>query len=100
MKDILEHNSTVQDLAFSLCSALRVCVCQVSLVQNLSRICSNGLFFRTALSQHFHGLHVGFRTLHRVQDPFRKLLRRWLFYMIHGMLYLHARHSTMSAGIK
>ena len=48
---------------------------QVSIAQNLSRICSNGLFFRKFLSQHFRGLSFGFRALHSAQKHFRKLSR-------------------------
>ena len=36
----------------------------VSIAQNLSRICSNGLFFRKFLLRHFRGLRLGFRALH------------------------------------
>ena len=45
------------------------------IAQNLSRICSNGLFFRKFLSQHVRGLHFGFRPLHSAQKHFRKLSR-------------------------
>ena len=47
----------------------------LSIAQNLSRICSNGLFFRKFLSQHFCGLCFGFRALHSAQKHFRKLSR-------------------------
>ena len=47
----------------------------MSIAQNLSRICSNGLFFRKFLPQHFRGLCFGLRALRCVQKHFRKLSR-------------------------
>ncbi|CAK9094554.1 unnamed protein product [Durusdinium trenchii] len=48
---------------------------KLSIAQNLSRICSNEIFFHKFLSQHFRGLRFGFCALHSVQKHFRKLSR-------------------------
>ena len=48
---------------------------QLSVAQNLSIICSTGLFFRKFLSLHFRALRFGFRALHSVPRHVRKLSR-------------------------
>ena len=57
---------------------------QLSVAQNLSRICSNGLFFRKFLSQHFRGLRFGFRALRSLRKHFRKLSRTELISQAFG----------------
>ena len=48
-------------------------ISHVSTAQNLSRICSNGFFFRKFPSQHFRGLRFGIQALNSVQKHICKL---------------------------